>query len=316
MSVVVTTILVLCAIGVTAAVILYFVAQKFKVFEDPRIDEVEGALPAANCGGCGFPGCRAFAETLVKSDTMEGLNCPVGGDAVMAQVASILGQEAVVSVPMVAVVRCNGNCDSRPKTNIYDGASSCSIASSLYGGDTDCQYGCLGLGECVDACDFDAMYMDIKTGLPVIDQDKCVACGGCVTACPKSIIELRKKGPKNRRIFVSCVSHDKGGVARKACKSACIGCSKCFKVCPFDAIEMRNNLAYIDDSKCKLCRKCVVVCPTNAIHELNFPPRKEKIIPIKSTLKPLIMAKAKVDLSVSSPKSEQGNINDIKTDKK
>ena len=120
------------------------------------------------------------------------------------------------------------------------------------------------------------MHMDPETGLPVIDQDKCVACGACVNACPNSIIELRKKGPKNRRVFVSCVNKDKGGVARKACTAACIGCGKCAKECPFGAITIENNLAYIDYNKCKLCRKCVVVCPTNAIHELNFPPRKEK----------------------------------------
>jgi len=270
------TIATLVVLGATAAVILYAAAQKFKVYEDPRIDQVEAVLPAANCGGCGFPGCRAFAEALVKADDISTLLCPVGGAAVMAQAAGILGKEAAATAPMVAVVRCNGNCDVRPKTNNYDGASSCAIAASLYGGDTGCSFGCLGLGDCVDACQFDAMYMDEKTGLPVIIEDKCVACGACVKACPKIIIQLRKKGPKSRRIFVSCVNKDKGGVARKACEVACIGCGKCEKVCPHGAITITNNLAYIDDEKCKLCRKCVEVCPTNAIHEINFPPRKEK----------------------------------------
>ncbi|PZX12958.1 RnfABCDGE-type electron transport complex B subunit [Breznakibacter xylanolyticus] len=276
MSVVMITIATLVVLGATAAVILYAAAQKFKVYEDPRIDQVEAVLPAANCGGCGFPGCRAFAEALVKADDISTLLCPVGGAAVMAQAAGILGKEAAATAPMVAVVRCNGNCDVRPKTNNYDGASSCAIAASLYGGDTGCSFGCLGLGDCVDACQFDAMYMDEKTGLPVIIEDKCVACGACVKACPKIIIQLRKKGPKSRRIFVSCVNKDKGGVARKACEVACIGCGKCEKVCPHGAITITNNLAYIDDEKCKLCRKCVEVCPTNAIHEINFPPRKEK----------------------------------------
>ncbi|MBN2744388.1 MAG: Fe-S cluster domain-containing protein [Marinilabiliaceae bacterium] len=276
MSVVMITIATLVVLGATAAVILYAAAQKFKVYEDPRIDQVEAVLPAANCGGCGFPGCRAFAEALVKADDISTLLCPVGGAAVMAQAAGILGKEAAATAPMVAVVRCNGNCDVRPKTNNYDGASSCAIAASLYGGDTGCSFGCLGLGDCVDACQFDAMYMDEKTGLPVIIEDKCVACGACVKACPKIIIQLRKKGPKSRRIFVSCVNKDKGGVARKACEVACIGCGKCEKVCPHGAITISNNLAYIDDEKCKLCRKCVEVCPTNAIHEINFPPRKEK----------------------------------------
>jgi Na+-translocating ferredoxin:NAD+ oxidoreductase subunit B len=278
MEIVIITIVTLAALGATSALILYFVAQKFKVFEDPRIDEVESVLPAANCGGCGFPGCRAFAEGMVKADDISDMNCPVGGAEVMAKAAAILGKEAKVAAPMVAVVRCNGNCEARPQTNKYDGAASCSIASALYGGETGCSYGCLGLGECVEACKFNAMYMDPATGLPVVIEENCVACGACVKACPKKIIEMRKKGPKSRRIFVSCVNKDKGAVAKKACNVACIGCSKCQKECPHDAITIDSNLAYIDHEKCKLCRKCVDVCPTNAIHEINFPPKKEKSV--------------------------------------
>lgn len=275
MSLTLIAIISLGTIGIVAAVILYLAAQKFKVYEDPRIDQVEEVLPAANCGGCGFPGCRGFAEALVKADDMTGLFCPVGGNDVMATAATILGREVAKTDPKIAVVRCNGNCDNRPRTNVYDGATSCSVAASLYGGDTGCSFGCLGMGDCVDVCNFDAIYIDPKTLLPVISDDNCVACGACVDACPKSIIELRKKGPKSRRIFVSCVNEDKGGVARKACSTACIGCGKCVKACPFEAIEVKNSLAYIDYDKCRLCRKCVDVCPTNAIHELNFPAKKK-----------------------------------------
>ncbi len=276
MNVVLITIITLSALGVLAAIILYFVAQKFKVFEDPRIDQVEEVLPAANCGGCGFPGCRAFAEALVKSDDITNLNCPVGGADTMQAAAKIVGKEVGAAAPMVAVVRCNGSCENRPRTNKYDGAENCTIAATLYGGETGCTYGCLGLGECVDACNFDAMYMDEKTGLPVVIEDNCVACGACVEACPKDIMQLRNIGPKSRRIFVSCVNEDRGGPAKKACSVACIGCGKCEQVCAFDAIVIKNNLAYIDYEKCKLCRKCVTVCPTNAIHEINFPARKPK----------------------------------------
>lgn len=271
---IVYTIVSLGALGLLAAVILYFVAQKFKVVEDPRIDETEEMLPGANCGGCGFPGCRGFAEALVKADDLSGLNCPVSDSENMSKIAAYLGHEAVAQDPKIAVLRCNGTCENSPKTNNYNGASSCTIENNLYSGDTACSHGCLGHGECVDACDFDAMYMDPITGLPVIKADNCVACGACVTACPRDIIELRNKGKKDRRIFVSCVNKDKGGIARKACTVACIGCGKCVKVCPFDAITLENNLAYIDYNKCKLCRKCVAECPTNAIHELNFPPKK------------------------------------------
>ena len=270
------TIATLSVIGVLAAIILYFVAQKFKVFEDPRIDEVEEALPAANCGGCGFAGCRAFAEACVKADSLSDLNCPVGGNDTMGNVAQILGLEASKKDPRVAYIRCNGTCDHRPKTSHFYGATTCAIASSVYSGESDCEYGCLGYGDCYDACDFDAIDLREGLGVPLILDDKCVACGACVDACPKNLIELRKKFPKNRKIVVSCRNEAKGGIARKACSVACIGCSKCEKECKFDAITIANNLAFIDSDKCKLCRKCVPVCPTGAIIEENFPPRKIK----------------------------------------
>lgn len=270
-----TTIIVLLVLGLISAVLLYFVSKKFEVHEDPRIAEVNEVLPQANCGGCGFPGCAAFASACVGSDNLEGLFCPVGGSPVMEKVSGILGMATTTAEPLIAVVRCNGTCEARPRTNVYDGAANCRIASALYKGDTDCSFGCLGHGDCVVACGFDAIHMNKETLLPEVVEDKCVACGACVKACPKTIIELRKKGPKGRRIFVSCVNQDKGGVAMKACKNACIGCSKCFKECKFEAITMANNLSYIDHTKCRLCRKCVSVCPTNAIHELGFPPRKE-----------------------------------------
>lgn len=277
-DIIIYSVISLASIGVVAAIILYFVAQKFKVIEDPKIDLIEEVLPGANCGGCGFAGCRNFAEAVVKAGNLEGLRCPVGGNETMNKIAGILGLEVKESEPMVAVVRCSGSKENAPKKNNFDGITSCAFANNLYHGESGCPYGCLGLGDCVDACQFDAIYIDEKTGLPVVKEEKCVACGACVTACPRNIIELRYKGKKNRRVFVSCVNEEKGAVALKNCKTACIGCGKCVKACNFDAITLKNNLAYIDFEKCKLCRKCVEVCPTGAILDINFPPRKPKVI--------------------------------------
>lgn len=275
-SVVLYTIISLSGLGVAAAFMLFLAAQKFKVYEDPRIDQVEHELPASNCGGCGFPGCRNFAEALVKAEDFEGLHCPVGGNETMNKIAELLGKTAVIQDLKVAVLRCNGACEFRPKVNKYDGTETCSIAAALYGGDTGCEYGCLSYGDCVEVCKFDAMYMDADTGLPVVIDKNCTACGACVKECPKNLFELRKRYKKDRKIYVACMNEDKGGPAKKSCAVACIGCTKCVKVCPFDAITMNNNLAFIDSELCRLCKKCAPECPTNSILEIGFPPKKEK----------------------------------------
>ena len=283
----------MAAIGSAAAIILFFVAQKFKVIEDPKIDIVDEALPGANCGGCGYAGCRAFAEGLVKAGTMEGFFCPVGGNDLMKGLAPILGLEAEEKKPQIAVLRCNGSIkNSIPKFD-YDGDQTCSFTTNLTAGTGGCSFGCLGGGECVDACDFDAMYMDPETNLPVV-KENCIACGACVAACPRDILELRNRGPKEKRIFVSCVNEEKGPLAKLNCTVACIGCKACVKVCNFDAVHVNNFLAYIDYEKCTLCRKCVEVCPTDAIHEIHFKPRKPK--PPKDETK----VKAKVEKKVEA----------------
>jgi len=200
----------------------------------------------------------------------------VGGAEVMGQVADLLGMAIANTSPKVAVVRCNGTCEHRPRIASYDGLRTCAAMHSAGAGETGCGYGCLGCGDCVATCQFDAIHMNAETGLPEVDDDKCTACGACVKACPRNIIELRKKGPKNRRVYVQCVNKDKGAIARKACEVACIACGKCEKVCEFGAISIVNNLSYIDFDKCKLCTKCVDVCPTHAIVKVNFPIKKVK----------------------------------------
>lgn len=274
MNPILIAVIVLGGIALIAAVVLFAASKKFAVFEDPRIAQVNELLPGANCGGCGFAGCGGMADALVKgadAGSLEGLNCPVGGADVMSQVADLLGMAIANGEPKVAVVRCNGSCEHRPRVNEYAGLRTCAAMHACGAGETLCGFGCLGCGDYVRACQFDAIHMNPETGLPEVDEQKCTACGACAKACPRQIIELRKKGPKGRRVFVSCVNKDKGAVSMKACKVSCIGCGKCQKECQFEAITIANNVSYIDPEKCRLCRKCVTVCPTKAIHDVNFP---------------------------------------------
>ena len=264
----------LVSLGILSAILLYFVAQKFKVDEDPRIDEVSELLPGANCGGCGYAGCRALAEAIVQAGSLEGKTCPGAADA-MEKIADLLGLAAAKTEPKIAVIRCNGSYANALKKVEYDAVASCAFAHSLYAGEGGCPYGCLGCGDCVKSCRFDAIEMDSETGLPHV-KDNCVGCGVCVKGCPRGIIEVRNRGKKERRIFVSCINTEKGAAAKKNCVVACIGCGKCVKVCTFEAITLDKNLAYIDFEKCKLCRKCVKECPTGSIWELNFPPMKKE----------------------------------------
>lgn len=279
MNFILIAVAVLGGIALVSAVVLYVCSKKLAVYEDPRLGQVTALLPGANCGGCGYPGCSGMASALVKgadAGSLDGLYCPVGGAEVMGQVADLLGMAVANTEPKVAVVRCNGTCELRPRIAEYSGLRTCTAMNSCGAGETGCGYGCLGCGDCVSACSFGAIKINDETGLPEVDEDKCTACGACVNACPRHIIELRKRGVKNRRVYVRCVNKDKGAAAMKACKVACIGCGKCEKECKFGAITIQGNLSYIDPDKCRLCRKCVEVCPTHAIVAINFPAPKAK----------------------------------------
>lgn len=298
MNFILSAVLVLGAIALVSAVILYVCSKKFAVKEDPRLGQVVEVLPGANCGGCGFAGCSGLAGALVKAadaGSLEGLMCPVGGSEVMGKVADLLGMAIANAEAKVAVVRCNGTCELRQRIASYDGLRTCTAMHASGAGETGCGFGCLGCGDCVAACQFDSIHINEETGLPEVDEKKCTGCGACSKACPRNVIELRKKGPKGRRVFVSCVNKDKGAIAMKACKAACIGCGKCLKECKFEAITVENNLSYINPDKCRLCKKCVEACPTHAIIAVNFPAPKPK---------PAVGAKPEVE-AADSPKETQ-----------
>lgn len=308
-------VIVLGAIGLIAAAVLYVCSKKFAVKEDPRLAEVAALLPQANCGGCGFPGCSGLADALVKgadAGSLEGLSCPVGGHEVMEKVADLLGMAVANTEPKVAVVRCNGTCENRPQVSEYSGLRTCAAMHACGAGESACGFGCLGCGDCLSVCSLDAIHINPVTGIAEVDEEKCGGCGACSRVCPRHVIEIRKKGPKGRRVFVSCVNHDKGPAAKSACSVACIGCGKCEKECPFGAITLTDNLAYIDPEKCRVCRKCEKVCPQHSIVAVNFPaPRVSQQVnaPKAERVKSADNPEEKVSASVKSDRFSEININ-------
>lgn len=252
-------------IGIIAAILLYVAATKFKVEEDPRIAEVEAILPGANCGGCGLSGCSAFARACCTAETLDGLNCTGLGDKEMAQIAKIVGLAEGARVRKVAVIRCNAACETRQLINHFDGIRSCALEHSYYQGESACNFGCLGLGDCVTACPFDAMTFSESEAYPTVDIDKCTGCGKCLEACPRALPRMREVHPDKQLVYVNCSNKNKGPLAMKECEVSCIGCGLCKKKCPAEAITLESFLATIDGSKCISCLECVAVCPRKSI---------------------------------------------------
>ncbi|MBI5561389.1 MAG: RnfABCDGE type electron transport complex subunit B [Deltaproteobacteria bacterium] len=247
-------------IGAVLAGFLAFADKKLRVEEDPRIEELSGILPGSNCGGCGYPGCRALAEKLAKGEAPPNV-CVAGGNAVAKKLAAVLGVETKDHKRMLAVVLCKGGRAEAERRASYRGDETCT-ASNLTGGDKSCSYGCLGYGECVDACKYDAMAMN-PNGLPAVFYDKCVGCGACARACPRNIIEMH---PEDHKLFVYCRSRDKGAYAKKACSVACIACGLCVKDCTVPGgIELIDNLATVNYKLAPQNGESAKRCPTKCI---------------------------------------------------
>ncbi len=239
------------------ATMLGIAKEKLKVEEDPRIPQIADALPSANCGGCGFAGCADFAKAVVeKRAACDG--CPVGGSAVAARIAEILGVEVVQSFPYRPIVHCGAKTHQKKGIVPYDGVMTCTEAS-VVGVTQGCTYGCLGFGDCVRSCNYDAMHME--DGLPVFNYDKCIGCGACVKTCPRGIIE-QIPFKEERMLAIACSNKEPGKLVKQVCEVGCIGCKMCQKMLA-DMFEVKNNLAYLkydgyaaEEDREKIMAKC------------------------------------------------------------
>lgn len=249
---------VVSAIGLIIGLVLAVASIIMAVPKDEKAQAILELLPGANCGACGYSGCEGYAKALSKGETTPGL-CSPGGEDCTNAVAEILGVNAQ-TVKRVALVHCMGNCDNTSNKAHFQGINSCLAASKIGGGVTMCSFGCIGLGDCVNACPSNAI--TVCNGVAVVDSSKCTGCSLCAQACPRKLISV---APVKEQAVVRCSSHDKGAVAKKACKSACIGCMKCTKVCECGAITVKDFCAHIDPQKCTACGLCVDNCPCNCI---------------------------------------------------
>lgn len=259
MNNIIYAVLSLSLMGLVFGICLGYASKVFYVEVDERVEKILENLPGANCGGCGYAGCSAMADAIVKGEAkVDG--CPSNTAENSANIAKIMGVEATAHEPMRAFVMCGGAKGVAKTKYTYSGAQDCLSVMRLGGGDKACAFGCIGLGSCVKKCSFDAI--KIVNGVAVVDPEKCTGCGVCVNECPKKVITLI---PKKATVMVKCASKDKGIDAKNACDASCIACKICEKNCPAGAITVENNVAKIDYSKCTNCGTCVEKCPRKCI---------------------------------------------------
>ena len=248
-------------LGSLLAVVLIIANKKLWVYEDPRIDEVEEKLPLSNCGACGTAGCRPFAEMLISGEVVPG-QCTVNTQEMNEEIADYLGVDAGDIEKRIARLACAGGANVARMRAHYEGMSSCRAAAAVAGGPKGCSWGCLGMADCADVCDFDAITMD-KQGLPVVDGSKCTACEDCVEICPKDLFSIQ---PVSHRLWVACQNLQRDEQAEDVCEVACTACERCAKDSPEGLITIENNLAVIDYEKNGLSSKVATErCPTGAI---------------------------------------------------
>lgn len=255
-----TALIALGSLTLLLAIMLIVANKKLYVFEDPRIDTVEDMLPHANCGACGYPGCRPFAEALVAGKTLPG-KCSVSSEDGRAAIANFLGVALGAEEKRVARLACAGGTNVTLNRAKYQGIQSCQAASLVSGGGKGCFWGCLGHGDCEAVCDFDAISMN-EFGLPVVDVDKCTACGDCVEVCPKDLFSLH---PISHRLWVNCKNLEQGDDILEECQVACTACGKCVMDAPGNLISMVHNLPVINYSENHKTDVPIQRCPTGAI---------------------------------------------------